>query len=826
MASIVLRGTVAQVVYRSDDDNFSIINLIPAETSTLDLPENKVTIKGKVANVTEGDVLEVRGDWVDDARYGRQIAIVSARVIERAANKDDSLYGVIDHITYHNQDNDYQVVQVIPDREYPDAEDANGAVTVVGIMPPLNLGESANFTGTWVENPQYGRQFKATTVIPAPPNSEAGVVRYLADKVYGVGDVTAQKIYDHFGENTMQILDDDPEQVRTVPGLKPHIAENVIKTWAEDRVQRRVMVYLQSFGISARMARRIFAHYGADTIKVLEADPYKLADEIDGIGFKTADDIARRFGIAPNAPQRLRAGLGYALDRQSTEGHVFTPREELIAEAQRLLGVDEPDLVRELLEKQVLEGALIEENLMINGQAVQAIYLPSFHKWETRVTEMLVNLTQSTSSLMFRMGNVDWGDYLADLTEAADVFLSDEQQDAVKMLMTSKLSVLTGGPGTGKTTTLRMAIDALEKERVRYKLASPTGRAAKRLTEATGKAASTIHRMLEVDMESFGFIRNEENPLEEDVIIIDESSMIDLWLFYSLLRAIKPSAHLLLVGDVDQLPSVGAGNVLNDVIHSGIAYVTRLSRIFRQPDKSHIVTNAHLINNGKTPIMTNQSDDFFFFTSGDSQEVLELVVDIVSQRLEKKIGKYDPLTDVQVIAPMYRRAVGVNALNEALQAKLNPNPDNRIAERKISGTLLRVGDKVMQTRNNYEKEVFNGDIGYIRSMDYDAGLITVNIDGKNIDYDFTDAEELIHAYCISTHRSQGSEYRIVVMPILTQHYLMLQRNLLYTAITRAKEMVVLVGEKRAVSIAVNNDKVSERYTGLLTRLLHYLNYTR
>ena len=449
-----------------------------------------------------------------------------------------------------------------------------------------------------------------------------------------------------------------------------------------------------------------------------------------------------------------------------------------------------------------------------DGTEVEAIYLPMYHSAEKAAAERLRDLAWMGSPIKDELRTVDWREFLEDLATENNVTLSDQQQDAVQSALANKVSILTGGPGTGKTTTLQMVIHALEALDFEFALASPTGRAAKRLSEATERPASTIHRLLGY-IPGEGFDHDEDSPLDVDMLIVDESSMLDLLLFNDLLKALRPEAHLMLVGDVDQLPSVGAGNVLRDVINSGVAHVTRLDTIFRQDEGSHIVVNAHRINHGDAPIMDNNSHDFYFFGENDPVRAAELVVDIVRKRLPEKF-KVDPIDEVQVIAPMYRGPIGVHALNEALQRTLNG--DKRVAEKQLSGRLFRAGDKVMQTRNNYDKEVFNGDIGRIAGIDFDHSTLEVIFDGRYVDYDFIEADELIHAYCISTHRSQGSEYPVVVMPLMTQHYMMLQRNLLYTAVTRAKKIVVLVGSKRAVHMAVQNNKVAERYSGLLQRL--------
>lgn len=830
MPYMTVSGTVKRTIYRNDKNSYSVIALTVADNVFPDYSVNgEIVITGYLDRVKPGDHVTAYGNFEDNPQHGTRFAVERIEI----ETITESITGTVNHVIFYSDDTGYTVLEVIPedvittDAEYWNALDSDGSLKVVGTMPMMDAGERATFTGRWVDNPQYGRQFRADTVIPLAPDSEAGIVRYLAENVHGVGDVTAQRIYDYLGEDTMQILDTDPQRIYDVPGLKKSVADNVLAVWSENRIERQVMVYLQSFGITARMARKIFELYGELTPQHIEEDPYRLADELHGVGFKKADEIAQRFGIELDSPQRVRAGITYTLKNMTNEGHVYATRSKLIPAVNMELSIDDPVLVEQILEQQIFRGDLVEDMLPTDGHPIRAVYLPAYYKSEVRAAGKLFEMVRTESDLIKNMKGVDWGDYLQDLLLGQNVQLSDEQQGAVQAVLSSKLTVLTGGPGTGKTTTLNIVIQALEQERCKFRLASPTGRAAKRLTETVRieedsddpqRKAVTIHRLLGWSPTEGGFEHDETNPLDIDVLVVDESSMIDLWLFDALLRALKPETHLMLVGDVDQLPSVGAGNVLRDVIDSGLASVIRLSRIFRQHNTSHIVTNAHRINQGQNPLLNNRSNDFFFFSVSDADEVVDQVVDIVAQRLEKVIGKYDPLTDVQVLAPMYRGPAGVNVLNERLRERLNPNPNERKAERRLSGTLFRVGDKVMQTKNNYEREVFNGDIGFIKSFNFEESSLLIEMDGRDIVYDFADAEELIHAYCISTHRSQGSEYRVVVMPILARHYVMLQRNLLYTAITRASEVVVLIGEKRAVSRAVKNNEVSNRFSGLVPRL--------
>jgi exodeoxyribonuclease V alpha subunit len=730
----------------------------------------------------------------------------------------EQLNGVIERITYYNEDNGYSVVKILPEKRYPRAQARDGAVTVVGTMPPLNEGESAEFTGEWVTDPKYGRQFRAQQAFPVPPNTAKGIVNYLSSGIVkGIGPRTAEKIVKHLGEDTVAILDAEPERIYEVPRLKRSLADHLIETWPKKRAERNVLIYLQGLGISARIAQRIVNEYGAHTQQIIENNPYQLADDVFTIGFRKADQIARRMGLLPDDAHRLRAGLHYALNELAREGHTYAPREELLAKAAELLGVDDTAALTVALKGQLSAEKLLRDNLpdVILDEPIEAIYLPRFFRAESAAGQMLRAIAGGTSLIMRDHRETDWARYLANLSERNNISLSPQQLKAVRAALASKVSVLTGGPGTGKTTALQMLINALHDGDYRFNLASPTGRAAKRLGEAAGEDASTIHRLLGFSPDEGGFEHDESNPLPTDMVVIDEASMLDLQLFHSLLRALQPTTHLMLVGDVDQLPSVGAGNVLRDVIDSGIAYVTRLDQIFRQDDKSHIVSNAHRINQGQHPITDNQSSDFFFFNISDPEAVADHIVEIVKTKAPNR-WNIDPVQDIQVIAPMYRGAGGVNNLNSRLQKELNG--DFRQAEVKLGNRLFRVGDKVMQTRNNYDKEVFNGDIGFVDSIDDDDNSLQIVIDGRFVDYDYSETDDLMHAYCISTHRSQGSEYPAVVMPIITQHYMMLQRNLLYTAITRAKQLVILVGTRQAVRIAVKNNKVAERHSGLLQRL--------
>lgn len=735
--------------------------------------------------------------------------------------EEEFIVGTVERITFYNEENGYSVLKIMPEKRISGISARDGTVTVIGTMPELGIGEEVKFIGSWIEDPKYGTQFRAEMVSPIVPTSIEGLKRYLGSGfVKGIGPRRAEMIVDHFGKKTLDVLNHEPERLKEVAGIPSSKVEALIEEWKSSIGARDAMIFLQTYGVTSLMAKRIYQTLGMGTIPRVKADPYVLADEVMGIGFMRADQIAQRMGLADNSPERLRAGLFYALNHLAMEGHVCAPRHILIKTAQELLGVDEISALSGILEREIRDENLYTEVISIDRMLTECVYLPMYHRSERAVSDYLKRMVVTPSLILEKTAKLNWDAFLSQLAKNNAVSLSPQQQGAVKSALSGKVSILTGGPGTGKTTTLRMVIHALEALECQYALASPTGRAAKRLAEATGREAQTIHRLFKFKPGE-GYNINQDNPLKVDMLIIDEASMIDILLFHGVLGGLSPTTHLMLVGDIDQLPSVGAGNVLNDTISASekgkfpIA-VTRLKTIFRQDKDSHIIVNAHRINQGEIPFLDNQSSDFYFFGEEDPFQCAELIVDIVQNRIPTKFG-FDPLTDVQVIAPMYRGGAGVLALNKALQSALNGS--YRKAEKIIGGRTFRVGDKVMQTKNNYDFEVFNGDIGYIRGIDFDDNYMEISMDKRIIEYEFSMAEELIHAYCISTHRSQGSEYPVVVMPIMTQHYMMLQRNLLYTAITRAKEIVVLVGMRQAVAMAVRNNKVAERFTGLLGRLI-------
>jgi exodeoxyribonuclease V alpha subunit len=732
------------------------------------------------------------------------------------------LVGTVERLTYYNEETGYAVAQLTPEgREY--------TVTVVGNLLEVSPGECLRLHGEWSTHPRYGRQFQVEHYATVLPATIAGIEKYLGSGlIKGIGPVTARRIVRRFKEDTLHVIEQEPGRLREVPGVGRHRATLIERAWLEQKAIQEVMVFLQGHRVSTAHAVKIYKAYGDASIDVVRNDPYRLARDIHGIGFLTADKIARELGLAPDSPQRVQAGITYTLNQMADDGHVFAPSGELIAESTRILEV-EPGLVAQGLDHlaadqqlhvEPLRYATAEERGATPGGALreeQAVYLPPFYYGEVGVANRLKAIVNAAGSRLafYREANLER--VLEALAQSGGLALNDGQRQAVCAALTHKVTVLTGGPGTGKTTAMQTAIRLLEARRLRYALAAPTGRAAKRLAEATGREAKTIHRLLEFKPQKGGqFQRNEQNPLEADMLIVDEASMLDLLLTNHLLKAVHPESHLLLVGDVDQLPSVGAGSVLGDVIDSGAVAVVRLTEIFRQAQGSLIIENAHRINRGLMPQFSRDATDFFLFPAEEAEEAADLAVDLVQNRIPRRFG-LDPMTDIQVLSPMHRGAAGVGELNRRLQGALNPPADGK-AERRRGSDTFRVGDRVMQTINNYDKEVFNGDMGRVVALDLEGQEMRVRIDEREVAYDFSELDELIHAYAVSVHKSQGSEFRAVVIPVLTQHYMMLQRNLLYTAVTRAKELAVLVGSRRAIAIAVRNNKITQRHTALDERL--------
>ncbi len=707
----------------------------------------------------------------------------------------EMLNGILERIVYENEENGYVIARFTSPEYGPDL------LTVVGNLMSASPGENLLLKGEWVNHPQYGRQFRIEEYETVLPATVVGIRKYLGSGlIKGIGPVMAERIVSYFELDTLEIIEDTPEKLKDVPGIGKKRVEMITKAWQEQKEIKDVMIFLQSHNVSTNFAVKIYKTYEDRAISVVRENPYQLAEDIYGIGFKTADTIADNLGIEKEAPSRLMSGIQYVLSQSADEGHVYLPQDKLIGKSARMLSID-AELIESALELlRERESVIIEDN---------NVYLAPFYYAEMGITNRMASLLETDPPRA--ISRVD--ESIAYLEKTKNIEFAEKQKDAIKKALTCKVMILTGGPGTGKTTTLMGIIELMEQLQLDVMLAAPTGRAAKRLSETTGRDARTIHRLLEYSPQN-GFQKNQGDPLRADVVIIDESSMMDLTLTNNLLKAVHPTSTLILVGDVDQLPSVGAGNVLRDLIASGIIEVITLTEIFRQARQSMIVVNAHKINKGQFPSSSSiKKRDFFFIEEEDPDEAAAVIVDLVMTRLPNYYG-YDPMDDIQVLCPMYRGTVGANNFNEALQNALNPDGDPL----PRGGRSFRSGDKVMQIRNNYDKEVFNGDIGRISSVDPVDQVVTVEFPERIVKYESADLNELVLAYAITVHKSQGSEYNVVVTPIHTQHYMMLQRNLLYTAITRAKKLVVLVGTKKALAIAIRNDKVAKRYTGLAKRL--------
>ncbi|RJQ08948.1 MAG: ATP-dependent RecD-like DNA helicase [Bacillota bacterium] len=752
-----------------------------------------------------------------------------------ASTPPATLEGTLDRITFYNEENGYTVGRLRPTggpAGHPGASGPDSAlVTFVGHFPALRPGENLLLEGAWVDHPDYGRQFKVLSHRVVLPHTAAGIEKYLASGlIRGIGPVTARRLVKHFGVDVLRILEDEPGRLLEVDGIGAHRAQTITAAFAGQKGVKDVMLFLQSVGISPSLAVRIHRHYGDGAVAALRENPYRLADEVFGIGFKTADRIALGMGVPPTSPDRVRAGLRYFLGQITQDGHVFGPRDHVERKVADGLDVD-PDLVSAETENLRREGVLHLENL----DEGQAVYLAPLYHAERSVAARLRELIghglgagkDETGTGARPWSLPDRGEVTAVATEAG-IELSPEQSTALLEALRHGVLVITGGPGTGKTTIINCLLRLCRARRLKWVLAAPTGRAAKRMSEATGYEARTIHRTLEVVWSPVGgleFQRNEDNPLEADIVIIDEVSMVDLLLMHHLLKAVEPPSCLVLVGDVDQLPAVGPGSVLRDLIASGVLPVVRLTRIFRQATESLIVVNAHRINQGQMPLLNERERDFFFIEETEPESILKTVVSLVSRRLPEHLSSTaqvtDPLSDIQVITPMRRTIIGVEHFNSELQKALNP-PAWGKAEIGGRAHVFRTGDKIMQIRNNYGKEVFNGDIGVIRGIEPEDGQVVVSFPGETgprlVTYERDELDELVLAYATTVHKSQGSEYPVVVMPVSTQHYLMLQRHLLYTAVTRAKRLVVLVGTKKALAIAVRNNKLEERFSRLADRL--------
>ncbi|MFG2179335.1 ATP-dependent RecD-like DNA helicase [Streptomyces abikoensis] len=727
--------------------------------------------------------------------------------------------GVLERITYANEDSGYTVARVDTGRGGGDL------LTVVGSLLGAQPGESLRMEGRWGSHPQYGRQFTVenyTTVLPA---TIQGIRRYLGSGlIKGVGPRIADRIVGHFGTDTLDVIEKEPARLIEVPGLGPKRTRSIGAAWEEQKAIKEVMVFLQGVGVSTSIAVRIYKQYGDASITVVREEPYRLAADVWGIGFLTADRIAQSVGIPHDSPERAKAGLRHALSQSTDQGHCFLPEEQLIADAVKLLQVDTGlviDCLAELAEDGPDGAGVVRERVpgLDGGEPVTAVYLVPFHRAELSLAAQLTRLLKAPDDRLAAFRDVQWDKALAWLAGRTGAELAPEQQEAVRLALTSKVAVLTGGPGCGKSFTVRSVVELARAKKAKVVLAAPTGRAAKRLAELTGADASTVHRLLELKPGGDAAY-DRDRPLDADLVVVDEASMLDLLLANKLVKAVAPGAHLLLVGDVDQLPSVGAGEVLRDLLAPGSPVpAVRLTRIFRQAQQSGVVTNAHRINSGVQPI-TQGMADFFLFVEEDTEEAGRLTVDVAARRVPARFG-LDPRRDIQVLAPMHRGPAGAGTLNGLLQQAITPaRPD--LPERRFGGRVFRVGDKVTQIRNNYEKGengVFNGTVGVVTALDEVEQRLTVRTDeDEEVGYDFDELDELAHAYAVTIHRSQGSEYPAVVIPVTTGAWMMLQRNLLYTAVTRAKKLVVLVGSRRALGQAVRTVSAGRRCTALDFRL--------
>lgn len=790
---------------------------------------------------------------------------------------------VVERITYQNETNGYTVIKCR-------AKNYQDLVTVVGAMPDVHVGSVLSLTGQWKVDAKYGRQFAMETFEETLPATVYGMEKYLGSGlIKGIGPKYARKIVGQFGADTLNVIEDQPDRLLEIPGIGRARVESIKKSWLEQVEIKNIMVFLQSHDVSTSHATKIYKTYGNDSIKVVQENPYRLADDIWGIGFKTADTIAEKMGFGKEKYARLRSGLFYTLNKLSEDGHCYATRKMLLEKGAELLGVED-GLLAMTLDEMIRTKDVITDNIPQDsvhtlssarktdqpGQTkdessdeidytlyeqylsgldasggssettaastqkdakrsvtfdptdpmYKAVYLPPFYFSETGTAKRLTSILHAQPSV-----HVDTGNLAQRIAFRTGMQYDEIQMQAIQEAVTSKVLVLTGGPGTGKTTTTLGIITAFADAGAKILLAAPTGRAAKRLSEATGREAKTIHRLLEFKPPE-GYQKNEEKPLEGDVLIVDECSMIDIMLMYNLLKAVPDSMTLILVGDIDQLPSVGAGNVLRDIIESGCVPVVRLKRIFRQAQKSRIIMNAHRINEGQMPDLSNgRTSDFFFMKEEDPEKAVSTITKLVKENLSRYYNT--PASEIQVLTPMQRGVVGASNLNQALQEALNPISQqgtpgsygtfgyggaDSVPFLRHAGMQFRQRDKVMQIRNNYDKEVFNGDIGIISFVDTQNRTLTVDFDGRNVSYDISELDELVLAYATTIHKSQGSEYPIVVMPVLMNHYVMLQRNLIYTGITRAKKILVIVGTRKALSYAVHHVTVTKRNTMLAVRI--------
>lgn len=715
----------------------------------------------------------------------------------------ETLSGLVERITYHSEENGFCVLRI-------KAKGHKELVTLVGNLAAISVGEHISASGFWVNNREHGLQFKANSLDVHRPHTLEGIEKYLGSGlIKGIGPYYAKRLVEAFGDEVFTIIEDEPGRLIEAEGIGQVRAKKITKDWIEQRKVREIMVFLQSHGVGTSRATKIYKTYGDQAIEIVKENPYKLARDIRGIGFISADLIAQNLGIASDSSIRARAGVNHTLIEATTDGNCGLLFETLEESAAKLLDLDST-IIKKAIQAELAAGDLITDT--INNE--KAIFLAAFYNYEKNIASKIKILNS---------GSKPWKDIevvkaLPWIEEKLKINLADKQKEAIKTALKNKVTVITGGPGTGKTTLVKSILTILKAKEVKIKLCAPTGRAAKRLSETTSQEAVTIHRLLDFNPSFYGFNFNEEKPLDCDLVVVDESSMIDVSLMQSLLKAIPNRAALIIVGDVDQLPSVGAGQVLKDIINSDSVPIIKLTEIFRQAAKSKIISNAHLINQGKVPNLSLEKDsnisDFYFIEAEPADDLIEKVKKVVKDRIPKRF-KLDPIKDIQVLCPMQRGAMGVRAFNVELQTRLNSNTE--FIEKY--GQKYSVGDKVMQTSNNYDKEVYNGDIGFISKVNIEDQELTALFDEREVTYEFSDLDQLTIAYATTIHKSQGSEFPAVVMPLCMKHYIMLKRNLIYTGITRAKKLLVIIGQKKALGMAVRDNTSMQRLSKLREWLL-------
>ena len=718
------------------------------------------------------------------------------------------LRGQIERITYTNEENGYSVLKL-------KVHGRKDLINAVGNLMAPTPGEILDLKGEWSIHPKFGEQFKITHYRTEVPATVYGIRKYLGSGlIKGIGPVMAKRIVARFGESTLELIENEAEKLLAVDGIGKKRIALIKGAWEEQKEIREVMLFLQTHGVSSGYATKIFKQYGDQSIKVVQENPYRLAMDVFGIGFVTADAIAEKLGFDKQCPVRAEAGVLYILHQLADEGHVYFPYEPLVQKCREMLAIDR-ERITEAVSANVISGRIVLEDLNDDSETFienhKGVFLKKFHVSETGIAARLKRLLTTPGSIRA----IDAEKAVLWVQKRLAMDLADNQVKAVKEAAQNKVLVITGGPGTGKTTIIKAVLNIFSRLKIRIQLAAPTGRAAKRMSEATGHEAKTLHRLLEYSMKKGGFQKDQKHPLPCDLLIVDEASMIDTILMHHLLKAVPTEATFILVGDIHQLPSVGAGNVLRDILASDAVPFVVLNKIFRQARESRIIVNAHRINGGKMPLRQNpkEKSDFFFLEEENPEKVLNTILDLVAQRVPNYFG-FDPMKDIQVLTPMHRGVVGAGNLNLALQERLNRSA--RGIER--GNRIFRIGDRVMQIKNNYDKEVFNGDMGRIVRLDAESRDVIIDFEGRELPYDVTDLDEIILAYAVSVHKSQGSEYPAVIVPILIQHYMLLQRNLIYTAVTRGKKLVIVVGTRKALSIGIKNDKTLKRYTLLKRRL--------